>query len=61
MMMMILILKILIIDIAFPEDTRVRIMRFKKKSCSKGKFSISKVVSKYECQKTVLEARDQRC
>lgn len=48
MMMMILILKIVIIDIAFPEDTRIRGTRFKKKSCSKGKFSIAKVVSKYE-------------
>ena len=58
---MILILKIVIIDIAFPEDTRIRGTRFKKKSCSKGTFSNAKVVSKYECQKTVLEARDQRC
>lgn len=48
MMMMILILKIVIIDIAFPEDTSIRGTRFKKKSCSKGKFNISKVVSKYE-------------
>ena len=47
-MMMLLILKILIIDIAFPEDTRLRGTRFKKKSYSKGKFSIAKVVSKYE-------------
>lgn len=47
-MMMILILKIVIIDIAFPEDTRIRGTRFKTKGGSKGKFSIAKVVSKYE-------------